>query len=100
MLARSSIKAPRTTTRAERTKSVESAKPTKISGQADWVNHTPAATNKIEIFATMSLREHSQTELILMSSVLCRHSNENHRLLAINTSKPIRPITSKTGTCG
>lgn len=58
------------TRKADRRKSPTSARAIIMSGQPDCVNQTAAAARNTEIFEAMSLREHSQTELIFTSSVL------------------------------
>src|SRR3989338_5185592 len=92
------VTAPRNTNIAERRKRMASAKPTNISGQPEWVYHTPAAANNTETFAITSLREHNQTELMFMSSDRCRQSRKKHKLFAASASNPITPMASYAGT--
>jgi hypothetical protein len=75
------------TREADRKNNNSKQEATKISGQPDCVAQTPKAATNTAIFDAISLREHSQTELILMSSARCRQSKNGQIPFAIKPSK-------------
>ena len=59
--------------------------------------HTAAAASRTETFARRSLREHSQTDRMLMSSARWRQSKAKQIPFTANARAPTTPIVSKVG---
>jgi hypothetical protein len=96
----SSLTAPLITRKADFSSNAASKVATTTSGQPDCNNQTPPAARNTERFEAMSLREHSKTELMLMSSLLCCHKSHRQNPLAAKPAKLKAPMTSKEGTIG
>src|SRR3989338_2577875 len=90
----SSAIAPFSTFTADFRNSSASASPIKMSGQPEFVSQPPPAATKTAILEAISLREHSQTELILMSSSRCFQSRARQVPFANSASRLTRPIVS------
>src|SRR6056297_872327 len=98
--ARNSFIADEMTAIDERSNSNTRHAATTMSGHPAPVSQTAAAAMKTDRLAAMSLREHSQTELMLTSSARCCQSRYRHAEFAASATRLKTPITSKMGTVG
>ena len=97
---RNSEIALRKTRNAEARNKHASASPTRRSGHCACINHTPAAAINTAMFDAMSLREHSHTEFMLISSCRCFQRSARQVPFAASARMLIAPITSNIGTPG
>ena len=97
---RNSEIALRKTRSAEARNKQASASPTRRSGHCACVNHTPAAAINTAMFDAMSLREHSHTEFMLISSCRCFQRSARQVPFAASARMLIAPMTSNIGTPG
>ena len=98
--ALNSFRAPRMTRADERRSNSVNKDATTISGQPDWKNQTPPAARNTDRLDAMSLREHSKTELMLISSARYRHRSHKHKPLAARPARLNALMTSYDGSTG